>query len=228
MTREEFLRSLRQSLYDVPIEELENIIRYYEEYFDEAGLENEQSVIEELGTPQELAATIRRDIRSGAYTDRSGVRGQNSYTSYQNPYQSTYQNGYAGQTAPQKGKGGKIVLIVLAIIGSPLWISLLVAAVSLVIGLFAGLVGLLVGFAGLGLGMLAAGAAGFVGFFATVWIDAPTAVATLGGGLCSIGVGLFICLFFVGLVRLCIRLLRNFVRRIQNRKRGKVSYEESI
>jgi uncharacterized membrane protein len=34
---------------------------YYNEYFDDAGPENEQKVIEELGSPAQIAARIKAD-----------------------------------------------------------------------------------------------------------------------------------------------------------------------
>lgn len=42
--------------------EISNAIVYLDEYFVEAGEENEQNVIQELGTPQHYAQTIRADI----------------------------------------------------------------------------------------------------------------------------------------------------------------------
>ena len=45
MTRNEFIAELRGRLAVLPPEERENALQYYEEYFDDAGPENEQAVI---------------------------------------------------------------------------------------------------------------------------------------------------------------------------------------
>ena len=51
MTAYEYLNALREALGVLPDEERANAIRYYEEYFLDAGPENEGRVIQELGAP---------------------------------------------------------------------------------------------------------------------------------------------------------------------------------
>ncbi len=59
MSREDYLRALSERLSGrMPAKELEKVIQYYADYFDEAGAEREQEVIEKLGDPAEVAATI--------------------------------------------------------------------------------------------------------------------------------------------------------------------------
>ena len=56
MNKETYLRVLRGRLaYRLTTEEVEDIINYYTEYFEDAGPDREQSVIEELGSPEGLA-----------------------------------------------------------------------------------------------------------------------------------------------------------------------------
>lgn len=58
MTRDEYLKELDSHLISLPKEERDLAVRFYEEYFDEAGPENEQAVIEDLGKPFSLARSI--------------------------------------------------------------------------------------------------------------------------------------------------------------------------
>lgn len=58
MTRDEFLQRLSAALGSLPEEEREAALEYYEEYFADAGPENEQDVLEELGSPEEAARQI--------------------------------------------------------------------------------------------------------------------------------------------------------------------------
>jgi uncharacterized membrane protein len=59
MDREGYLRALWQRLSKrMPPEELDGIMRYYADYFDEVGPEGEAQVIAELGNPAELAQRI--------------------------------------------------------------------------------------------------------------------------------------------------------------------------
>lgn len=113
MNREEYLSELYGRLrQNVPGSELDHIMKYYEEYFDEAGPAREQDIIAELGTPEDLA----RQIMSGR-----GVNAQPEYR-YERP-------------VPRHWTAGKIVALVLL---SPLWISLIAVIVSLFVGLVGG------------------------------------------------------------------------------------------
>lgn len=58
MTREEYLAELESDLVSLPKEERDMAVSFYSEYFDEAGPENEQAVIEDLGKPYALARSI--------------------------------------------------------------------------------------------------------------------------------------------------------------------------
>ena len=63
MTRKEFLSQLEQALQGMPAEECRRAVEYYENYFDEAGPEKEQEVLQQLGAPEKVAADILRDYR---------------------------------------------------------------------------------------------------------------------------------------------------------------------
>ena len=58
MTRSEYLSELDSHLISLPREERNMAVKFYEEYFDEAGPENEQAVIADLGKPFNLARSI--------------------------------------------------------------------------------------------------------------------------------------------------------------------------
>ena len=58
MNRADYMAALRRALSVLPEEERANALRYYEEYFDDAGPENEAKAIEELGEPAKVAARI--------------------------------------------------------------------------------------------------------------------------------------------------------------------------
>lgn len=58
MTREVFLGKLRHYLRKLPEEELNDAVRYYEEYIDEAGGENVVETLRTLGDPRDIAVQI--------------------------------------------------------------------------------------------------------------------------------------------------------------------------
>lgn len=59
MNRRDFFADLIGELRNIEPIELQDVLQYYNEYFDEAGVENEQAVIVELGSPKELAVSIK-------------------------------------------------------------------------------------------------------------------------------------------------------------------------
>lgn len=62
MNRETYMISLAKLLRRLPKEDFDRAMEYFEEYFDEAGPENEQQAIEDLGTPETAANQIVMDM----------------------------------------------------------------------------------------------------------------------------------------------------------------------
>lgn len=70
MTRQLYLHQLKEYLNGLPPEEQDSAMRYCEEYFDEAGEDQFDQAVRDLGTPKEFAAQIRRN-----YTSRMSAEG---------------------------------------------------------------------------------------------------------------------------------------------------------
>lgn len=66
MNRMEFMHRLSFLLADIPENERLEAIQYYEDYLNDADVESEEEVLAELGTPEELAASIREGLLEGA------------------------------------------------------------------------------------------------------------------------------------------------------------------
>lgn len=133
MNKEIFLRDLSRFLSDIPQEEREQALKYYEDYFEDAGPEREQQVIEELGSPVDIAKQIKsinqENIEYGQGTgfhnttsypgvygqdssrNRSSQAGQNNYSQTGQNSSYTGQNGYSQnayyQNASQAQTAGK-------------------------------------------------------------------------------------------------------------------------
>ena len=76
MSRTEYMRELDALLQGISKEEREEAMQYYNDYFDDAGSENEEKVIEELGSPAKLADTIRAGVNGNSGEAESyGERG---------------------------------------------------------------------------------------------------------------------------------------------------------
>ena len=60
MNREEFMKRLADLLAGLPYEERREALDYYENYFEDAGMEHEMDVIDELISPEHVAVEILR------------------------------------------------------------------------------------------------------------------------------------------------------------------------
>lgn len=81
MNRIEFMKALEALLTDIDVNERENVLQYYNDYFDDAGIENEPLVIEELGSPKRIVDSITAGINSDniKYTE-DGIYTENGFT----------------------------------------------------------------------------------------------------------------------------------------------------
>lgn len=75
MDKKEFLDRLRSQLTDLTVEERREALEYYEEYFADAGEENEEDVILSLGTPEQVA----EQIKAGLHKEEEGMFTENGY-----------------------------------------------------------------------------------------------------------------------------------------------------
>lgn len=114
MNREEYMRRLADALDGVEQSEKEEAIKYYSDYFDDAGAEAMQEAMNSLGSPERLAESIKQE---------QGCGQQNSGKT--DSYQEDVYMGTSGSTEKEEKKnklsGGLIALIVvLAVLASPI------------------------------------------------------------------------------------------------------------
>ena len=79
MDRAEFLNRLEAQLLDVPQAEREEALQYYEDYLNDAGDAGDFDILQELGTPEKVADSIRNGLRqeSSDAGERSGQADEN-------------------------------------------------------------------------------------------------------------------------------------------------------
>ena len=78
MNRADFMDQLESLLQSIAPTEREEAIQYYNDYFDDAGKENEREVIEALGNPARVAENIKRDLLGNGYGDKPVRKAQAS------------------------------------------------------------------------------------------------------------------------------------------------------
>ena len=89
MNRIEYMTKLASLLQDIPEVERRDAMKYYNDYFDEAGEENEEQVIREFGAPEEVAENIKADLKGKTENTTHGQ--QEEYQSAGQQYQMNHQ-----------------------------------------------------------------------------------------------------------------------------------------
>lgn len=184
MTKAEYLHRLRACLAQMPAEEREKQLAYYEELFDdmlEDGMSEEEAAAH-LGAPEDVAAELLAEMPMAALV-KNRVR--------------------------ERGRPSAMT-IVLLVLGAPLWLPLLIAALAVLLSLLITLwaVGLSLGVVPpvVGLSLAAAGGAVFLGL-AEFPLLAALGLILSGLGLLILGVLLFAAIVR-GLAALCRSIWR--------------------
>lgn len=230
MSRKEFMEELQVLLGELPAEEREEAIRYYESYFEEAGADQEQVVLEELGSAGRIAAQILRDYRmengGGMYTEqgyRENENGKQTPVKYAREEQKTESSQGSGITITKKGLSGSglVVAILIAIFALPIWLPIVATAFGLLMGLFGAGIGIVCGFGAGGIGCLVGGVVAFV-----IGAVKSVAVPVVGAGLIAIGLVVFGigCLMIAavgGIIKLEIWVVKGIINLFSRMFHGK-------
>ena len=217
MNRIEYMTKLASLLQDIPEVERRDAMKYYNDYFDEAGEENEEQVIREFGAPEEVAENIKADLKGK--TENTTHAQQEEYQSAGQQYQmnhqenkqsSEYQYGTSDNQKKKNARIGKIVLIVaLAIIIGPVLIpiigGILAAGLAMVLTIIVGVFALVI-----------AGAAIAIVGISLVISGSVILLPQTAAGLVLIGSGLIIMVLgvvvTVGFGKLCEVVLRGLAK----------------
>lgn len=235
MSKNEFLDQLFGLLSDISPEERDEALAYYREYIEDAGLENEEAILEELGTPEEVATEIKSGIfnKNNQDIDYASNKVKNSPETYssnnqnnQQENQSSYSSSqYQQANAPQKSSNTALIIlaVIAAILLSPVWLGLLGTIFGVVFGFFATIAGLIFGFGFAGLICLFVGVILFFSGFPTILHNPLAGVALIGAGLVVTALGILFLLltgwFCIGVIPWAIRCISNLVHRCSNRNK---------
>lgn len=76
MTREQYLKELKNNILSLTLDEQNEAIQYYSDYFEEA--DDDEKVISELGNPEELAKTIIEKFANALVDTKSSANEENN------------------------------------------------------------------------------------------------------------------------------------------------------
>lgn len=202
MNAYEYLQALRAALAVLPDDEIDSAMRYYEDYFLDAGDENAAQVIEQLGPPEQVAEAILRDYTGVARRRPERFEEEKAQTVDGVPL------GRDGKPLTRK-KGINpwmlACIVLLALIFGPIAITVIGAIILAVVGLIVGVAACVVAVPAATL----IGGGALVLFSFLLWATPASALATLGAGLVVGAVGLLLVLL---VIKLCILFVPPIIR----------------
>lgn len=212
MRREEFLAELDFLLQDISAEEREEAMQYYRDYFHEAGEDQEEHIIEQLGSPAKVAAEVRTGLQgeaqeTGEYRETGYADTRFEYREEVAPHESkeySYEEkafeSAAKETKPETNKTLNTVLLIIIILAAlPILGPILVGVVALVFGIVMAVLGI-----GVSL-VVAAVAIGIVGIVVAV-AGIFKIFTSAAAGLLVTGVGIILAVLGVALTVLLIKV----------------------
>ena len=200
MDRYEFMWKLKSLLGDIPEQEREEALQYYNDYFEDAGKENEASVIASLGSPEKVAENIKKDAQQNGFFDEyesTKVEKGNELVEYPHGQQEEKRENATREN--KESKGISAGLIVLLICLSPILFALATVLLCVSIGLIATCIGIVAGFGGATLGLFAGAVACVVAGILCLPIHALAGVGMLGVGFLLVALGLLFLMMTVGI-----------------------------
>lgn len=200
MNAYEYLQALRAALAVLPDDEIDSAMRYYEDYFLDAGDENAEKVIKQLGPPEQVAEAILRDYTGVARRRPERFEEEKAQT-------------VNGVPLDRDGKPRKkginpwmlACIVLLALIFGPVAVAVIGAIIVAVVGLVIGIAACVVAVPAAAL----IGGGALVLFSFLLWATPASALATLGAGLTVGAVGLLLVLL---VIKLCILFVPPIIR----------------
>lgn len=224
MNRIDFMNQLESLLQNISPAEREEAIQYYNDYFDDAGEENEQSVLEALGSPVKVAENIKRDLYGNGYGDevfRKTIPADKALTEYRQSgtqqdegcWNDTWQNASQQNESmntevsfpKEKGTGTKlstgmiVLIVVLCLLASPLILSVVSGLLGILVGIVASWFALIVGFGAAAIALLVVMCVLAVVGVVCMFSDVLVGVVMLGAGMICGGIGILFLMLTVAM-----------------------------
>ncbi len=199
MNRTDFMKQLESLLQNISPAEREEALQYYNEYFNDAGEENEQQVIEALGNPAKVAENIKKDLYGSGYGDNvyGGTYGNdNAVIEYSRNGQDTYTQ----DKQEKKMSTGMIVLIVvLCVLASPAILGALSGVAGTLIGIVVSWFALIFAFGAVAVVLLLVLLVFIVTGVMCIFTDPLVGVVALGSGMVCGGIGILFLMLTVAM-----------------------------
>ena len=179
MRKEEYLQKLEQLLYGIPAEDREEALQFYRDYLEDAGKDVDE-VLRSLGSPEELAKSIQKDLYSQYTYNEKNV---------------TKSSGKGKLSA-----GQWIIFIILCLCAAPVIVPICGTIISVIIALIIAVIAIVFGVGIAGIALVIAAIAIIIAALVKLVVSPFSALIMVGGGLLMVGLGLIGIVFAIWLV----------------------------
>ncbi len=205
MSRTEYMSRLEELLADIPEDDRVDALNYYNDYFDAGGADNEEETIISLGSPEDLARTIK--LASG---DNGVIDGEFTETGYSNgindtrdvPDKYTQITHYDGCVNGEKNfhifgkeidKSRLLLLIAILVLVAPVVVpavfGFIGGAIGILFGLFGSLIGTVFGLFASGISIIVGSLVGIVAAVLSLVTKPLGAFTVLGYSMLGLALG---------------------------------------
>lgn len=197
MNRIDFMRRLELLLSDLPENERREAVQYYNDYFNDAGVENEEEVLESLGTPEEVAGSIREGLR-----EEAREKGEFSEKGFKQDGQKQEKKDAGDRYRAEGRKKGMsasavALIVICCLVASPVLIPLAITLIVVLAVLGAVFISLVLVFLLVGVVCIVSGVIAFFGSLTELFLAPASAVMGIGMSLIAVGAGILLTMLLV-------------------------------
>lgn len=227
MSRWDFMRQLEELLSDISPNEREEALQYYNDYFNDAGRENEKEVMDALGSPEQVARIVKEGLNESTGTGEFTEKGFQSSRPVQNEVikakgnsgeafdaketdgnASSQESGADTKTGAKEKKSFPVWAIVLIVIGcillSPVILSVILSAAGVLLGVIGALLGIIVGLGAASIALYIVAAVLMIAGFGCMLPRPVSGIGLVGGGLICGAIGILFMLLTVFIAGKCV------------------------
>ena len=199
MNRIDFMNQLESLLQNISPTEREEALQYYNDYFDDAGPENEKEVIEALGNPARVAENIKRDLQENSETRaKASDRALVEYGKTVNA-QSQPQPEKPAEKKTEMPTWAIVLIVVLLVLASPALLGVGAGAFGVVIGILVSWFAIIFSFGAVALALFAVTFILVIVGIMCIPVDALVGVGLMGSGLLCGGIGILFLMLTVAM-----------------------------
>lgn len=222
MNRHQFFEKLNNGLSVLPRSERMDILKYYNEIFDdkmEEGI-SEETIIHQLGSIDEIVANALNYDKTSMHSSKETVDSKSDYSPFEKS--EVKEETQANQQKDQSKRERNRIILVVAICTFYIWLPILLGILGAVFGIIMGALACVFSFIVAGFACVVSGAAATIWSIVTIFSNPALGLCELGISLGTLGVGCLILWSYKYLVAGAKWLFASIKKLISRYKRSKI------